>query len=113
MKAIQAHYRDCNLDPTDVELDTLAQTWSEHCSHKTLKGKIDCDGRHFDNLLKETIFAATQEIRHTLAAHDWCVSGFEHNPGVGRFGEHYRVCFKVDTQSPPPAIEPFGGARTR
>ena len=26
--------------PTDCELETLAQTWSEHCSHKTLRGRI-------------------------------------------------------------------------
>src|SRR5262249_39336637 len=45
MRAIQAHFRDLRRDPTDVELETLAQTWSEHCSHKTLKGRIDFDGR--------------------------------------------------------------------
>ncbi len=39
MQAIQAHFRDAGRDPTDVELETLAQTWSEHCSHKTLKGQ--------------------------------------------------------------------------
>ena len=54
-------------DPTDVELETVAQTWSEHCSHKTLAGRIhyrDPSGeRHFQNMLKETIFAATQKIR--------------------------------------------------
>ena len=70
MQTIQAHFRELGRDPTDVELETLAQTWSEHCSHKTLKGKIDFEGmeggRHFDNLLKETIFAATQEIRRRL-----------------------------------------------
>src|SRR5262249_27837695 len=44
MRAIQHHFRDQGRDPTDVELETLAQTWSEHCSHKTLKGQIDFDG---------------------------------------------------------------------
>src|SRR5205814_1020655 len=63
MQAIQNHYRSLDRDPTDVELETLAQTWSEHCSHKTLKGKIDFDGRRINSLLKETIFGATQEIR--------------------------------------------------
>ena len=61
-------------DPTDAELETIAQTWSEHCSHKTLKGPIDftetIDGkprtRRIDNLLKETIFGATQELRQRL-----------------------------------------------
>ena len=64
MQTIRQHFRELGRDPTDVELETIAQTWSEHCSHKTLAGRIayrDENGeRHFDNMLKETIFAATQ-----------------------------------------------------
>ena len=44
MHTIQAHFRSVGRDPTDVELETLAQTWSEHCSHKTLKGLIEFTG---------------------------------------------------------------------
>ena len=40
MQTIQQYYRQLDRDPTDVELETLAQTWSEHCSHKTLAGRI-------------------------------------------------------------------------
>lgn len=112
MRTIQAHYRTLGRDPTDAELETLAQTWSEHCSHKTLKGRIDFDDRHYDNLLKETIFAATQEIRRRLGADDWCVSVFEDNAGVVRFDDRYHVCFKVETHNHPSAIEPYGGANT-
>jgi phosphoribosylformylglycinamidine synthase len=112
MRAIQAHFRTLGRDPTDVELETLAQTWSEHCSHKTLKGKIDFDGRRIDNLLKETIFGATQEIRRRLGPDDWCVSVFEDNAGVVKFDDRYHVCFKVETHNHPSAIEPYGGANT-
>src|SRR5438874_5259168 len=91
MGTIQEHFRGLGREPTDVELETLAQTWSEHCSHKTLKGKIDFDGRHFENLLKETIFAATREIRRQLGADDWCVSVFEDNAGVVQFDDQYHV----------------------
>jgi phosphoribosylformylglycinamidine synthase len=112
MRAIQEHFRQAGRDPTDVELETLAQTWSEHCSHKTLKGQIDFDGRRIDNLLKETIFRATQEIRGRLAENDWCVSAFEDNAGVVRFDDQYHVCFKVETHNHPSAIEPYGGANT-
>jgi phosphoribosylformylglycinamidine synthase len=112
MRAIRDHFRGLGRDPTDAELETLAQTWSEHCSHKTLKGKIDCDGRVYDNLLKETIFAATQEIRRRLGPDDWCVSVFEDNAGVVRFDDKYHVCFKVETHNHPSAIEPYGGANT-
>jgi phosphoribosylformylglycinamidine synthase len=112
MRAIQAHFRDLGREPTDVELETLAQTWSEHCSHKTLKGSIEFEGRRYDNLLKETIFGATQEIRRRLGPDDWCVSVFEDNAGVIRFDERYNVCFKVETHNHPSAIEPYGGANT-
>src|SRR5881275_2061731 len=116
MRAVQAHFREQGRDPTDVELETIAQTWSEHCSHKTLKGPIDFDDgsgvRRIGNLLKETIFGATQEIRRRLGPDDWCVSVFEDNAGVVRFDEKYHVCFKVETHNHPSAIEPYGGANT-
>ncbi len=112
MKAIQKHFQEQDRDPTDVELETLAQTWSEHCSHKTLKGIIEFEGRRIDNLLKETIFGATQEIRRRLGPADWCVSVFEDNAGVVRFNDQYNVCFKVETHNHPSAIEPYGGANT-
>jgi phosphoribosylformylglycinamidine synthase len=112
MRAVQAHFAGLQREPTDVELETIAQTWSEHCSHKTLKGPIDFEGRRIDNLLKETIFGATQEIRRRLGADDWCVSVFEDNAGVVRFDERYNVCFKVETHNHPSAIEPYGGANT-
>src|SRR5262249_17934320 len=70
MRAIRDHFRGLGRDPTDAELETLAQTWSEHCSHKTLKGPIDVDGRRINNLLKETIFAATQELRRRFGPDD-------------------------------------------
>ncbi|MCH2127539.1 MAG: phosphoribosylformylglycinamidine synthase subunit PurL [Pirellulaceae bacterium] len=116
MQTIQAHFRKLERDPTDVELETLAQTWSEHCSHKTLAGRIayrDNQGtRHFENMLKETIFAATQKIRAQLGEDDWCVSVFEDNAGVIRFDEKNHVVFKVETHNHPSALEPYGGANT-
>ena len=118
MKTIQAHFRQLERDPTDVELETIAQTWSEHCSHKTLKGiiEVEAPGRgektRYDNLLKETIFGATQEIRRRLGKDDWCVSVFEDNAGVVRFDDQFHVCFKVETHNHPSAIEPYGGANT-
>jgi phosphoribosylformylglycinamidine synthase len=118
MRAIQEYFRAQDRDPTDVELETLAQTWSEHCSHKTLKGAVEFrsqgsgTARRYENLLKETIFGATQEIRRRLGADDWCVSVFEDNAGVVKFDERFHVCFKVETHNHPSAIEPYGGANT-
>jgi phosphoribosylformylglycinamidine synthase subunit PurSL len=107
MKTIQAHFRDLGRDPTDCELETIAQTWSEHCSHKTLKGRIAFEGQIIDNLLKETIFKATQDLNL-----DWLVSVFADNAGVVRFDEENDVCFKVETHNHPSAIDPYGGANT-
>lgn len=116
MQTIQRHFRGLDRDPTDVELETIAQTWSEHCSHKTLTGRVqyrdERGERRFENLLKETIFAATQEIRRGLGADDWCVSVFQDNAGVIRFDEQYNVVFKVETHNHPSALEPYGGANT-
>ena len=116
MQTIQTYFRDLGRDPTDVELETIAQTWSEHCSHKTLAGRIayrDEKGeQRFDNMLKETIFAATQEIRSRLGDDDWCVSVFRDNAGVVRFDEENNVVFKVETHNHPSALEPYGGANT-
>ncbi|HEX3996942.1 MAG TPA: phosphoribosylformylglycinamidine synthase subunit PurL [Pirellulales bacterium] len=119
MLAIQAHFRGLGRDPTDAELETLAQTWSEHCSHKTLAGPVNYSGpdgpRQFKNMLKETIFAATQQFRaarRERSEEDWCVSVFEDNAGVVRFDHQYDVVFKVETHNHPSALEPYGGANT-
>jgi phosphoribosylformylglycinamidine synthase len=116
MRTIQAHFREIQREPTDAELETIAQTWSEHCSHKTLKGRItyrDPQGeRRFENLLKETVFAATFQIRQNLGQRDWCVSVFEDNAGVIRFDDQFNLAFKVETHNHPSALEPYGGANT-
>ena len=120
MKTVQAHFKEQGRDPSDVELESVAQTWSEHCSHKTLKGTIDytliADGERktirYGNLLKETIFGATQELRKRFGADDWCVSVFADNAGVVTFDDNFHACIKVETHNHPSAIEPYGGANT-
>lgn len=110
-------YFSCKLkrNPTDCELETIAQTWSEHCSHKTFRGNIRY--RYAENgrpktrlirsLFKSTIVKATQTVRKP-----WCVSVFHDNAGVIRFDGQSNVCFKVETHNHPSALEPFGGANT-
>ncbi len=116
MQTIQAQFVEQGRDPTDVELETIAQTWSEHCSHKTLAGRIAYQDEQrelqFENMLKETIFAATVEIRRRLGEDDWCVSVFEDNAGVIQFDSEFNVVFKVETHNHPSALEPYGGANT-
>jgi len=116
MQTIQAHFKSLDRDATDIELETVAQTWSEHCSHKTLAGRIsytDENGtREYESMLKETIFAATMQIRADLGDDDWCVSVFKDNAGIVRFDEDNNVAFKVETHNRPSALEPYGGANT-
>ncbi len=116
MQTIQRHFSEMGRPPTDIELESIAQTWSEHCSHKTLAGRIayrDEKGeRQFENMLKETIFAATQELRARWGDDDWCVSVFRDNAGIVRFDEENNLAFKVETHNHPSALEPYGGANT-
>ncbi|MBD3384601.1 phosphoribosylformylglycinamidine synthase subunit PurL [candidate division KSB1 bacterium] len=107
MKTIQTYYDQLGRDPSDVELEMLAQTWSEHCSHKTLTGLVDYEGKTIDNLLKQTIFRVTRELDKP-----WCVSVFKDNAGIIRFDDTDNVCFKVETHNHPSAMEPYGGANT-
>ncbi|MBR4753286.1 MAG: phosphoribosylformylglycinamidine synthase subunit PurL [Thermoguttaceae bacterium] len=117
MQTIKDHFVKLDRDPTDVELETIAQTWSEHCSHKTLAGIVEYDDgtgqkRRFNNMLKETIFDSTVKIRENLGDDDFCVSVFADNAGVVKFDDEYNVCFKVETHNHPSALEPYGGANT-
>ncbi len=142
MQAIQTEYTRLGRDPREIELETIAQTWSEHCVHKTLKSTIRYSGeqcgvhdrpgheRNVDgsvtirNLLKTTVAAATHELMGTntlligpgvdasRAPIDWCLSVFVDNSGVIAFDDDHAVCFKVETHNHPSAIEPYGGAAT-
>ncbi len=116
MQTIAKHFQTLQREPTDIELESIAQTWSEHCSHKTLAGRINYDDgqqkRSFENMLKETIFAATMSLRQQWGDDDWCVSVFKDNAGIVRFDDDHNIAFKVETHNRPSALEPYGGANT-
>ncbi|MFN4244435.1 MAG: phosphoribosylformylglycinamidine synthase subunit PurS, partial [Tepidisphaerales bacterium] len=116
MKAIQAWYREQGREPTDIELETLAQTWSEHCVHKTLKSAVEVSDpasgdRRYGNLIRDTIFASTQQLI-AQGKGAFCLSVFKDNAGVVALDETDAVCFKVETHNRPSAIDPYGGAAT-
>ena len=110
LQAVRDHFRGLGRPPFEIELETIAQTWSEHCCHKTLGSAVDHVGPagefHYDNLLKETVFAATRRVREALGPRDWCVSVFRDNSGVVRFDGDHDICVKVETHNHPSAIEP-------
>jgi phosphoribosylformylglycinamidine synthase len=113
MVLVQRHFKTLKRNPRRGELETIAQTWSEHCKHKTFSGpvKFTCGGKTdtIPNLFKETIVRATKELDK-----DWCLSVFKDNAGVIRFGDNgkWALAFKAETHNHPCAIEPYGGAET-
>ncbi len=112
MRAVQAYYTAQQRPANDTELETLAQTWSEHCVHKTFRATIHFSGpdgqqEHIHGLLRTYIRAATEAI-----AKPWVVSAFVDNAGLIRFDDAYDLAFKVETHNHPSALEPFGGANT-
>jgi phosphoribosylformylglycinamidine synthase len=120
MIAIRDYYRNVKEErrkmglsenPTDVELECLAQTWSEHCKHKIFNAKIEYEepGKKetIDSLFKTYIRGATKEINSP-----YLVSVFKDNAGVIKFNEDYTVAMKVETHNSPTALDPYGGALT-
>ncbi len=128
MKIIQAHYRDQNLlserhklglgaSPTDVELECLAQTWSEHCKHKIFSGTVQYEDesgnkQEIKSLFKSFIQKTTKDVREKLGENDFCLSVFKDNAGVIKFNDSHSLVFKVETHNSPSALDPYGGALT-
>jgi phosphoribosylformylglycinamidine synthase II len=107
MKQVRGYFTGVGRNPTDVELETLAQTWSEHCKHKTFSSRISLGEEVIDNLLKSTVMRVTDKLNRP-----WCLSTFKDNSGVIDFDGRYALCCKVETHNHPSAIEPYGGAST-
>ena len=127
MKAIQAHYRDESVQesreqlglhknaPTDVELECLAQTWSEHCKHKIFAANIHHidtetgEDTKIDSLFKTHIMKPTLDMKEEV---NWLLSVFHDNSGVIEWDENWSVCMKAETHNSPSALDPYGGAMT-
>jgi phosphoribosylformylglycinamidine synthase len=107
MRRVKKHYLELGREPTELELETLAQTWSEHCVHKTFKGVIEFGDEEVDSLFASTVARVTKELDKP-----WCFSVFEDNAGIVDFEGEFGVAFKVETHNHPSALEPFGGAAT-
>lgn len=128
MKIIQAHYRDPQVrqereqvglgtSPTDVELECLAQTWSEHCKHKIFSGTVQYEDeqgnrQEIKSLFKSFIQRTTKDVREKMGDKDFCLSVFKDNAGVIKFNDDWSLVFKVETHNSPSALDPYGGALT-
>ena len=128
LRAIEAYFRRPDTralrareglppEPTDVEIECLAQTWSEHCKHKIFSARIRCrepDGteREIDSLFRTFVRGTTEAVRAAKGDRDPCVSVFDDNAGVVRFLPDWHLVFKVETHNSPSALDPYGGALT-
>ncbi|MGD0232617.1 MAG: AIR synthase-related protein, partial [Syntrophorhabdales bacterium] len=101
---------------TDVEVEAVAQTWSEHCKHKIFNAVIDYreDGRTsvIDSLFATYVAGSTNAIRKARGKRDFCLSVFKDNAGIIRFNDRYSLAYKVETHNTPSALDPYGGALT-
>ena len=107
MNEIKRYFREIKQEPTQGELETIAQTWSEHCVHKTFKGTFSYNAKTIYNLLKSTIVSATEKI-----SRQDCLSVFKDNAGIVKIDDQLAYCVKVETHNHPSALEPYGGAGT-
>ncbi|PIN84702.1 MAG: phosphoribosylformylglycinamidine synthase subunit PurL [Candidatus Diapherotrites archaeon CG11_big_fil_rev_8_21_14_0_20_37_9] len=111
MKLIQAEYKKIGREPKQIELETLAQTWSEHCKHKTFTAEINYMENEkihkIKGLFKSYIKRATDETHK-----DWLVSVFSDNAGIIKFNDKYNIAMKAETHNHPSALDPYGGANT-
>lgn len=110
MQTIQKYFKKLKRNPTDIELESLAQTWSEHCKHTIFASPMDDDVP--DGLYKTFIKRATEKIRKQKGSEDFCVSVFTDNSGAIAFDDQYLITHKVETHNTPSALDPFGGAIT-
>jgi phosphoribosylformylglycinamidine synthase II len=114
--SVKCHRASIGLpeQPTDVEVECIAQTWSEHCKHKIFAGRVhyvDEYGRKewIDSLFKTYIRGATEKIAKDI---DWLASVFSDNAGIIKFNDRYNISYKVETHNSPSALDPYGGAIT-
>src|SRR3989344_1937514 len=109
MKTIRGYFESQGRNPTDLELESIAQTWSEHCKHTIFADPID---EFTDGLYKQFIKRATNIVRASKGDKDFCVSVFTDNAGAIDFDDKHLITDKVETHNSPSALDPFGGAIT-
>ncbi len=104
---LRSYFESVGREPTDAEIETIAQTWSEHCSHKTFRADITWD----DGTAVEPLLAQLRRSTNEIDA-PFVVSAFVDNAGIISFDDDVDVAVKVETHNHPSAVEPFGGANT-
>ncbi len=116
-EGVKAHRAELGLPewPTDIELECIAQTWSEHCSHKIFAGTVNYTDEEtgetetINSLYKTYVKASTKKVEESI---DWLVSVFTDNAGIVKFDDKQHIVYKVETHNSPSALDPYGGSMT-
>jgi phosphoribosylformylglycinamidine synthase len=112
LDVIAEWYERIGRDPTDAELETIAQTWSDHCSHKTFRARIVArTADETQEIDVQPLLAQLRRCTDEIAA-PFVVSAFDGNAGIVQFADGVALAIKAETHNHPSAIEPFGGANT-
>ncbi|MDY7001961.1 MAG: AIR synthase-related protein, partial [Thermodesulfobacteriota bacterium] len=129
MKTLSAHFSREDVraaraaqgfpaQPTDAEIEVLAQTWSEHCKHKIFNARIEYENKDLGrksvitSLFETYIQGSTETLRKRMGKDDFCLSVFKDNAGAIRLNDDFSLCVKVETHNSPSALDPYGGALT-
>src|SRR3989344_5671252 len=109
LKVIREYFKKQKRSPTDIELESLAQAWSEHCKHTIFADPLD---EVKEGIYRRYIKGATEKIRKAKGKKDFCVSVFKDNSGAIAFDDKYLITHKVETHNSPSGLDPFGGSVT-
>ena len=131
MRTIRDHFRSqtssearrsagLGEQPTDVELECLAQTWSEHCKHKIFNATVryqegEREPEVIGSVFKAYVRGTTEAVERAVIEREgrsWLVSVFHDNAGVVEHDEQHHLVYKVETHNSPSALDPYGGAMT-
>ena len=114
MLVVQQIFCEIDRDPTDVELEVIAQTWSEHCKHRifaaTIQHTVDGKTEEIKSMYKTFIQSTTKELMAKKPG--FVLSCFVDNAGFIKLDDKLSVCLKAETHNHPSAIEPYAGANT-
>jgi phosphoribosylformylglycinamidine synthase len=90
MRSIKDHYAKLGRNPTDIEVQTLGQAWSEHCCYKSSRAVLK---RHILGIREDKVL-------------------LREDAGVLPFDVDRVYVVKMESHNHPSAIEPYGGAST-
>ncbi|MHB8396456.1 MAG: phosphoribosylformylglycinamidine synthase subunit PurL [Thermoplasmataceae archaeon] len=92
MSQLRSYFTNAARDPTDVEIQAMAQAWSEHCCYKSSRFYLK---KFLSGLRNDSVILAMED-----------------DAGVVEFDDSHAYVLKMESHNHPSAVEPYGGAAT-